>query len=178
MPQFKLAASLCSTYAQPVPTALPVDYGEIKAAFCKGVPISTLAKEYNLNEGSLRSVATRQKWSKVKAKADSSVLKAAQLDIAGHVNSHIERMIGFANNALSNIESRGFNGKLDDLQTLVGIADKLDLMQRRTLRMDEQQARASTLVSVVVNGANSAEKRDFIELNGESVKLLDESSEQ
>lgn len=150
---------------------------DIAKAMClKGLSLPEIAKQTGLSYEALRQRAHRGKWLQSATLASEKVTQAVTTSMTDFATKHVNLILGFADNAFANLSKRGFDLPINDLQTLVNVADKLDNMKRRTLRMDEQQTRASTLVSVVVNGQNVARERDFIELNGESVKLLDDSA--
>lgn len=138
-----------------MPVALPVDYAQLRADFCKGVPLKDLADTHNLNVGSLRSRAQREEWSTIKQKAEHSLMHHAQTEIVEASRKHVKSILGYTDAALANIVSRGFDDKPATLLTLVTIADKLDQITRRTLRMDEQSAQSVPHLAVQVNVNNS-----------------------
>lgn len=129
---------------------------DIAKAMClKGLSLPEIAKQTGLSYEALRQRAHRGKWLQSATIASEKATQAVTTSMTEFATRHINRIIGFADKAFDNIESRGFNMPIDDLQTLINVADKLDSMKRRTLRMDQDTGSKQTLVSINVNGNNA-----------------------
>lgn len=131
-----------------MPRNLPVDKSILKAAFCKGIPLSDLAEKHKLNLGSLRSIAIRGKWSEAKAKTDELVQQVAQ--DAGL--EHVAKIAAIASAKIDELSAYDFIGNVKNLDAegFTRCLNTLDLMKRRAHKLDEQQAKTSSLVQVNV----------------------------
>lgn len=120
----------------------------------KGMPLKEISKQTGIGYEPLRQRAHRYKWVQTATEASRHVTQAVTERMTDFATQHIDRMLGYADGALSNLEKRGYDVPLTDLQTLVNVADKLDQMKRRSLRLDEQHAKPSSLIQVNVTTSN------------------------
>lgn len=151
-----------------MPRNLPVDKSVLKAAFCKGIPLTDLAKQYNINAATIRSMAVRGKWMEAKAKTDELLHQvAADAGIA-----HVAAIATEVKTRLAELSAFQFADKLDklDIEGYTRALNTLDLMARRAHRLDEQQAKSTSLiqVNVDVNGASSSASSSVIDVDGEA----------
>lgn len=159
--------------ASVVPKNLPVDKSQLKAAFCKGVPLTDLAKQFNINVATIRSMSVRGKWSVAKAKTEELVHQVALdagikhvTDVALQVKERLTELATFKfADSLNKLDAEGYVRSLNTL----------DLIARRAYRLDEAQKSAQTLVSVTVNANKSAETGNFVDIAHDSVKIADTS---
>lgn len=125
-----------------------------KSMCLKGMPLKDIAKQTGIGYEPLRQRAHRYKWVQTATEASRAVTLAVTERMTDVATQHIDRILGYADGALTNLEKRGYDVAISDLQTLVNVADKLDQMKRRSLRLDEQHAKPSSLVQVNVNAGN------------------------
>jgi hypothetical protein len=132
-----------------MPKNLPVDKSQLKAAFCKGIPLTDLAKQFNINVATIRSMSVRGKWRIAKAKTEELVHQVALdagikhvSDVASQVKERLAELATFKfGEALNKLDAEGYVRSLNTL----------DLIARRAYRLDDAQKRSQTLVTVNVN---------------------------
>lgn len=142
-----------------MPAKLPVDYNEIRSAYCKGMTLADLAKEYNVPYGALRARASREKWTASVTNVNARIHQSVTEKLASSASQWVTKIDSFVHASLEKLDPSKLN--LRDLALAVGVAETADRMARRTYGLDrEQQARSGTLVQVnVANGSTAQVKR-------------------
>lgn len=158
-----------------MPRKLNIDISVLKAAFCKGLQLTELAKKYSVNIHTLRSIAKRDNWVQDKAKSDALVHQVSQ--DAGI--QHVARISEIVSSKLDELAKYDFISNVKDLDAegFTRCLNTLDLMKRRAHRLDEQAThKPSSLVQVNVttNGASSMAWSNTSEsLQAQAVLLAD-----
>lgn len=153
-------AQLLLNGAQTMPSALAVDYEQLRSDFLKGVPLKDLADQCGINIGSLRSRAQREGWTQLKHNSAQKVLNVAQSHVERFTAKHLDSILGYTQGAIDNLITRGYDHDPDSLMTLVNVVDKIDLIARRSLRLDSQLGPKGIALQVNVSGAASVSSHD------------------
>lgn len=143
----------CIKFASGMPKPLSADWEGMKAGFVKGMTLNDLATKHRVKLGTIRCRAQREEWHTVKAKADSALLQVSQ--DAGI--RHVSKVARFVNSKLDELMQFDFVSafKTMDGEAFVRSLNTLDNIARRAYRLDEEQKRSQTLLSVTVNSNGS-----------------------
>lgn len=119
---------------------LEVDWDFAKALILQGITIKETAKKIGVKYGTLLRRLNRDQWRKGEQKADKALSEGALDDlIRNKADSWVRRVIGVSEKVLKSIEKRDPNKlKINDLRTLVEIADKTDQIGRRAFGMGDK----------------------------------------
>lgn len=144
-----------------MPKNLPVDKAALKVAFCNGLPLSDLATKFNIKLSAIRQMAVRGKWQA--AKTSNAELVSQVVADAGI--KHVNAVASQVQNRLAELATFKFAEAVNklDAEGYVRSLNTLDLIARRAYKLDEEQKRGQTLVSISVNGVNAESKLDQLD---------------
>lgn len=133
--------------------SLNADWATVKALYAQGFNFSQIAKRTNLPPGAIRKHAERAGWKATQASVTASVLSDSST--AERAQNWVVRMMALVETQMSQLESK-CKGKVGvkALETLVRVANSLDVIARRTFGLDSE-ARVQHLV--VHRGSDIAE---------------------
>lgn len=133
-----------------------MDFAELRALHCKGVSLKQLATDYGIEYGTLRVRASREKWRNTRNKCDNAVMQAVTDQMTGFADRHVRKVIGFADVAMDKLLTElAKDPNLTALEKIVGVANTLDQLGRRTAGLDKQDKEskpASLTVNVAITG--------------------------
>lgn len=131
-----------------MPAPLKVDWGIIRTLYAKGYNWAQISKQTGHSHNAIRQYAGRHGWQRDE-KTMRAVIKS-DLAVKERAESWTLRMMSLCESQMSQIETKS-KGKLGiyALETLVRVANTLDLIARRTFGLDtEHHVQHTHLVSV------------------------------
>jgi hypothetical protein len=153
--------------------ALPIDREALRAAYLKGLPLCDLAKQFNVNENTIRSWASRGKWQRSAQQAAQIVQLHAIDAMVAQSNRHLAKMGTLAERAIDVLNDKPLsNMQFAELEQLARVADTFDKIARRTYGLDQaaNQARPVLAVNVTINQDTKQHAQERI-IDVESVAL-------
>jgi hypothetical protein len=130
----------------------PVDWAELRALHCKGLGLRELSEKYGISYDRVRAKSSREKWRHTVTKANNAVTQAVTDELADFAGRHVRKVIGLADKSMDKLLTElAKDPSLTTLEKIVGVANTLDQLGRRTAGLDKQADNKPASLTINVN---------------------------
>lgn len=136
-----------------------IDWGAMQAMHVKGMSLKDIADEFGIPYATVRSRASREKWSHTVATANTKIVDSATRDLTSSANHWIGRIDKLVHKSLTGIERKSVDKlTLRELQTALDCAEKANRIARANYGLDKltESKPASLTVNVAITGGATA----------------------